>query len=69
MNLRHVLEEPLDVRPLAAQLALLPDFAGLDSSGVVEFNSFGIARREVVVVSTVVGVGQVVMVVSAVVVG
>jgi len=65
VNLGHVLEEPLDVRPLPAQLALLPYLAGLDPSGVIKFNAFRIGRwREVVIVSTVVDVTNVMMVIS-----
>jgi hypothetical protein len=35
VHLGHVLEEPLDVGPLAAQLALLPNLPRLDPAGVV----------------------------------
>ena len=38
VHLGHVLEEPLDVAPLAAQLALLAHLAGLDAARVVELH-------------------------------
>ena len=36
VHLAHVLEEPLDVAPLPAQLALLPHLPRFDSAGVVQ---------------------------------
>ena len=38
VNLRHVLEEPLDVAPLPAQLTLLPHLARLDPPGIVQLH-------------------------------
>ena len=40
-----MLEEPLDVGPLAAKLALLPHFPGLDPPGVVQLHALRIERR------------------------
>ena len=47
VHLAHVLEEPLDVAPLPAQLALLPHLAGLDPAGVVQLHvdHLGLVRR------------------------
>ena len=44
VNFGHVLEEPLDVGPLAAELALLTHFPGFDPACVVKFYSFRIRR-------------------------
>lgn len=35
VHFRHVLEEPLDVGPLAAKFTLFADFARLDSASIV----------------------------------
>ena len=39
MHFRHVLEKPLDVGPLPAQLALLAHLAGLYTARVVELHA------------------------------
>ena len=39
VHLRHVLEKPLDVGPLPAQLALLAHLAGLYTARVVELHA------------------------------
>ena len=49
VHLGHVLEEPLDVAPLPAQLALLPHLAGLDPPGVVQLDVHHLARPRGVV--------------------
>jgi hypothetical protein len=78
MHFRHVLEEPLDVRPLSTQLALLSNLAGFNSTSVVQLNTFGVRWRRLlncvptVVVTVVVEViipGVVIVVVLCVVVG
>merc|ERR1719362_2544576 len=47
VNLRHVLEEPLDVAPLPAELTLLPHLARLDPSGVVQLHVHHLRPRGV----------------------
>ena len=53
MDLGHVLEEPLDIGPLATELALLPHFPGLDPSGVVQLHALGIQRRRILQTASV----------------
>jgi len=47
VNFGHVLEEPLDVRPLAAKLALFAHLSGFDPAGVVQFHPLRVRGRQV----------------------
>ena len=68
MDFGHVLEEPLDVRPLSTQLALLSNLAGFHSTSVVQLNTFWVRWRRILIPVSYVIISVVVVIVAGVVI-